>query len=73
VSDSVTAADAAARVLAVARQIVDSFTLTAVAEVLGTAGQMTPGAAPAASITASTAPGSTMTRSTATTSTMTGA
>jgi hypothetical protein len=72
-ADSVTAADAAARVLAVARQIVDSVTLTGVTEVLGTAGQMTPGTAPAASITASTAPGSTMTRSTAPTSTMTGA
>jgi hypothetical protein len=72
-ADSVTAADAAARVLAVARQIVDGVTLTGVAEVLGTAGQMSPGAAPAASITASTAPGSTMTRSTAPTSTMTGA
>ena len=72
-ADSVTAADAAARVLAVARQIVDSVTLSTVAEVLGTAGQMTPGAAPAASITASAAPGSTMTRSTAPTSTMIGA
>jgi len=72
-AESVTAADAAARVLAVVRQIVDSVTLTGVTEVLGTAGQMTPGTAPAASINASAAPGSTMTRSTAPTSTMTGA
>jgi hypothetical protein len=57
----------------VVRQIVDSVTLTGVTEVLGTAGQMNLGTAPAASITASAAPGSTMTRSTAPTSTMTGA